>query len=63
MASHANAQKCRLAAARTKYPDIRSTYLSLAEQWEETARKIEELGSDHGCGWRPGAKVSAVRTT
>jgi hypothetical protein len=49
MASHqanayrANAATCRTAAARSRYADIRDTYLSRAEQWEDMARQIEEL--------------------
>ena len=46
------AEACRQAAERTKSPDIRDTYLVLAEQWEIVARQIEELEAELNRGRR-----------
>jgi hypothetical protein len=53
IAYRASAEKCRIAAAVSNYADIRDAYLSLAEQWEDMARQIEELEADGAAGRDP----------
>jgi hypothetical protein len=53
MVYRASAEKCRIAADLSNYADIRDTYLSLAEQWEDMARQLEELEADGVAGRDP----------
>jgi len=45
-AYRARAEECRIAALRSTYPDVRTTYWQLAEQWETMARQIEQIEAE-----------------